>query len=162
MAFSMSCARVHRLAALDDGVGAQATEDVDQSAPGNHGDDTHPVGPGRGALLRGLLAVEDPPVLGRHVTHIQLQELPVATCEVDDARRVVRVDVDLHQLGLADNEHRVAQGLDLASDQLGVEVVAFDEELGAVAPPTFWKVERDLRGRRRRLFRLRQVCEREI
>src|SRR4029077_3273998 len=144
-------ARIHRLAALDDRVDPKPAKDVHHPATGDNGDQAHAVGPGRLGRPGGALAVENSSMLRRHVADADLHELAVATGQVDDPGRVVGVDVDFHQLGLADDEHRVAQRLDLASYQLGVEVAAFDEELGAVAPAALGKVECDLRGGAHRL-----------
>ena len=54
----------------------------------------------------------------------------------------------LDQLGLADDQDRVPQRLDLVADEVEVEVAALDQELGAVAPSAFRQVERNLCGRR--------------
>jgi len=86
-------------------------------------------------------------------------EPPVATREVDDRRRVVRVHVHLDELRLADDEHGVAERLDLVADQVRVEVRALDQKLGAVAPAPLGKGERDLRRRRVRLLGFGQGLE---
>ena len=62
---------------------------------------------------------------------------------------VVGVDVNLHQLGLPDHQHRVAHRLDLAADPLDVELGTFDQELCAVAPTAFGQIKHDLRWARR-------------
>src|SRR6266851_4704789 len=136
-------ARVHRLPALDDRVHAQPAKDVDQAAAGDHGYEADAIG-ARRPSGRGL-AVEDAFVLRRHVTDVELEQLAEAACQGDDPGRVVGVHVDLDELGLADDEHRVAQRLDLAPNEVELEALALDEELRAVAPTAFGQVERDLR-----------------
>ena len=140
-------AGIHRLAAFDDRVHAQALEDLDQAAPRDHRDEADTVGACGTGARRGASGLEDAAVLRRHIADVELQQLAVAPREVDHAGRVVGVHVHLDELGLTDHEHRVAERFDLAADQLGVQVVALDQELRAVAPPALGQVERDLRRR---------------
>ncbi len=44
-------------------------------------------------------------MLCRHVADVELQQPAVAAREVDDGRRIVGVNVDLDELGLADDQH---------------------------------------------------------
>src|SRR5439155_27006742 len=103
----------------------KAAEDFDQAATGNHRGKSRAIRPRRSGLARGAFALEDAPVLGRHVPDVQLQDLAVATGQVDHAGRVIGVHVHLHELRLADDENRVDQRLDLDYDEVGVNAVAF-------------------------------------
>src|SRR6266851_1818928 len=138
-------AGVHGLAALDDRVDAEAAKDVDQPASGDYHGDADSVGPRRSGDAGAALVLQNAPVLRRHVADVELHQLAVAARQVDDARGVVGVDVHLDQLWLPDHQYRVAERLDLVADEVGVQVRALDEELGAVAPAAFRQRERDLR-----------------
>ena len=83
-------------------------------------------------------------MLGRHVADVELEHFAVAAGQSDDPGRVVGVDVHLHELRLANDQHRVAESLDLVADDLDVERAALDQELCAVTPSTFGQVERHL------------------
>ena len=111
---------VHRLAAFDDGVNTECLEDLDQPLAGHDRDHADAVGARRLGGRRGL-ALEDAAVLARHVADVELEQLAVPAGDADHTRRVVRVHVHLHELGLTDNEHRVAQRLDVIADSLHVE-----------------------------------------
>src|SRR6266851_2955136 len=138
-------AGVHGLAALDDRVDAEAAKDVDQPASGDYHGDADSVGPRRPGDAGAALVLQNAPVLRRHVADVELHQLAVAARQVDDTRGVVGVDVHLDQLWLPDHQYRVAERLDLVADEVGVQVRALDEELGAVAPAALRQRERDLR-----------------
>ncbi len=68
-----------------------------------------------------------------HVRDLDPVDDPEAGAEGEHAARLVGVDVDLQRLGVADDEERVAELLELALDRVAVEVLSLDHERRAVA-----------------------------
>ncbi len=69
--------------------------------------------------------------------HVHVRDLDAADDTARDAERerlagIVGVDVDLQRRVVADDEQRVAELLQLAFERVGVEVLALDDEDGAV------------------------------
>ena len=58
--------------------------------------------------------------------------VPCATASESAAPGVVGVDVHLQRARVADDEHRVAERLELAFERVGVEPLALDDEARAV------------------------------
>ena len=87
-------------------------------------------------------------MLRGHIADVELEKLAEPPRERDDTGRVVGVDVDLHQLGLADHQNRVAHCLDLAPNPVDVELGPVDQELGAIAPTALGQIQHDLRRAR--------------
>ncbi len=120
-------AGVHRLPALDD-VRAEALEQAPVPVTGGNRDDRHGRRVRDGvqqplfALLRLLV----------HVRDLDAFDHADAGPDVERAAGVVRVDVDLERLGVADDEERVAELLELLLDCVAVQPVPFDDERRAV------------------------------
>ena len=122
--------RVHRLAALDDSCRAEALEQPPVSLPGY---DRHD----RADRLRVGDRLEQPllPLLGLdvHVGDLDRFDHTGGGTERERGPGVVGVDVHPERAGVADDEQRVAEPLELALQGRRVEIGTLDHEARAVA-----------------------------
>ena len=127
--------RVHRLPALDDDGRALAPEDVPVARPLGDGDERG----GRVRRLRRGVELGEPALaLGSLAVHVA----DLDPGGVDDADRatdlegglgLVGVHVDLRNRVVAGHEERVVERLEAGVHRIEVELLAFDDEHGAVA-----------------------------
>ena len=68
-----------------------------------------------------------------HVGDVEARDRADAVEEVGRALRLVGVDVDLQRVGVADHEHGVAEALEARDPRAGLEILARDGEVRAVA-----------------------------
>ncbi len=125
--------RVHRLTALDHAGRAQALEEPPIPTPRTHGDEPCLECRDRArphALEKTLLALRS---LVVHVRDLDALHHADGGAERECLARIVRVHVHLQRAGVADDEERVADLLELALERVLVELLALDDEHRAVA-----------------------------
>ena len=120
--------RVHGLATTDDHIGPQAREDLRETVAGGNGDETYRLGRG-GVPLQSTGTVRR---LSAHVVDVHLGDLSKMRGPTEDGARVIRVNVDLVCLPVADDELRTSLRGDVLLDDRAVGLDPVQQELRAV------------------------------